>query len=35
VVFEEPVEVEVLETPLAGDSRCRFALKIPEGKNIF
>jgi hypothetical protein len=35
VVFEEPVEVEVLETPLAGDSRCRFALKIPEGNRFF
>lgn len=35
VIFEEPVEVEVLETPLAGHSRCRFALKIPEGKRFF
>jgi hypothetical protein len=32
VVFGEPVEVEVLESALAGDPRCRFAVKIPEGK---
>ena len=32
VVFGEEVEVEVLENALAGDSRCRFAVKIPEGK---
>ena len=32
VVFGEKVEVEVLENALAGDSRCRFAVKIPEGK---
>jgi hypothetical protein len=35
VVFEEPVEVKVLETPLAGDNRCRFALKIPEEKRFY
>ena len=29
VVFGEPVEVEVLETLLNGDPRCRFAIKIP------
>ena len=32
VIFEEPVEVEVLETLLNGDPRCRFAIKIPKGK---
>ena len=32
VIFEEPVEVELLETPLKGDMRCRFANKIPKGK---
>jgi len=31
VAFDEPVEVEVLESALAGDVRCRFAIKIPEG----
>ncbi|MFH1311604.1 MAG: hypothetical protein ABIJ00_00080 [Candidatus Eisenbacteria bacterium] len=32
VVFEEPTEVEVLESVLAGDDRCRFRVKIPESK---
>jgi hypothetical protein len=32
VVFDEEVEVEVLESALAGDTRCRFAIKIPESK---
>ncbi len=33
VVFEEPVEVEVLESALKGDPRCRFAIKIsPEAR---
>jgi hypothetical protein len=32
VVFGEEVEVEVLESALAGDPRCRFAVRIPEGK---
>jgi hypothetical protein len=32
VVFEEPTEVEVLESVLAGDSRCRFRIKIPESR---
>jgi len=32
VIFGEPVEVEVLESALAGDPRCRFAVEIPEGK---
>jgi hypothetical protein len=31
-IFEEPVEVELLETLLKGDTRCRFAIKIPKGK---
>jgi hypothetical protein len=31
-IFDEPVEVELLETPLKGDARCRFAIKIPESK---
>lgn len=32
VIFGEPVEVEVLESVLGGDERCRFANKIPKGK---
>jgi hypothetical protein len=32
VIFNEPVEVELLETLLKGDSRCRFAIKIPKSK---
>ena len=32
VVFGEPTEVEVLESVLAGDDRCRFRVKIPESK---
>jgi hypothetical protein len=32
VVFGEPTEVEVLESVLAGDDRCRFRVRIPEGK---
>lgn len=32
VIFDEPVEVELLETLLNGDPRCRFAIKIPKGK---
>jgi hypothetical protein len=32
VIFEEPVEVELLESALKGDPRCRFAIKIPRGK---
>jgi hypothetical protein len=32
VVFEEPTRVEVLESVLAGDPRCRFRVRIPEGK---
>lgn len=32
VIFDEQVEVEVLESALGGDLRCRFAIKIPEGK---
>jgi hypothetical protein len=31
-IFGEPVEVEVLESVLDGDERCRFANKIPKGK---
>jgi hypothetical protein len=31
-VFGEELEVELLESVLAGDPRCRFALKIPGGK---
>ena len=30
VVFGEEVEAEVLESVLAGDGRCRFAITIPE-----
>ena len=32
VIFDEDLEVEVLESALAGDDRCRFAVKIPEAK---
>ena len=32
VIFDEELEVEVLESALAGDDRCRFAVKIPEAK---
>jgi hypothetical protein len=32
VIFGEPVEIEMLESALKGDMRCRFAIKIPEGK---
>lgn len=32
VIFGEPVEVEMLESVLKGDSCCRFANKIPQGK---
>lgn len=32
VIFDEDVEVEVLETLLKGDTCCRFAIKIPKGK---
>jgi len=32
VIFDEPVEVELLESVLKGDMRCRFANKIPQGK---
>ncbi len=31
IVFGQETEVEVLETALGGDMRCRFAVKIPEG----
>jgi len=31
-IFGEPVEVELLETLLKGDGRCRFAIKIPKSK---
>ncbi|MDD1748028.1 MAG: hypothetical protein LUQ16_09725 [Methanomassiliicoccales archaeon] len=32
VMFGEPVEIEMLESVLRGDLRCRFAIRIPEGK---
>ena len=32
VIFGEPVAVELLETPLRGDYRCRFTIKIPKNK---
>lgn len=32
VIFGEPVEIEMLESALDGDMRCRFAIKIPAGK---
>jgi hypothetical protein len=33
-IFGEPVEVELLETPLKGDARCLFAIKIPKSKRL-
>jgi hypothetical protein len=30
VVFDKPTKVEVLESVLAGDARCRFRVRIPE-----
>lgn len=30
IVFDEETEVEVLESVLAGDSRCRFGIRIPD-----
>lgn len=32
VIFNEPVEVELLESALKGDMRCRFAITIPGDK---
>lgn len=32
ILFDEPVEVEVLESALGGDRRCRFSITIPKGK---
>ena len=32
VIFEEEVEVEVLETVLGGGDRCAFSIRVPEGK---
>jgi len=31
-IFGQPVEVELLETLLKGDARCRFAIRIPKSK---
>ena len=31
-IFDEPVEVELIETPLKGDARCRFTIRIPKSK---
>jgi len=31
-IFGQPTEVELLESALKGDPRCRFAITIPEGK---
>lgn len=30
IIFDEPTEVEVLESALSGDERCRFRVKIPK-----
>lgn len=30
VIFDETLEIEMLETPLAGDLRCRFKIKLPD-----
>ena len=32
VIFGEPVKIELLESVLKGDTRCRFAITIPEGR---
>jgi hypothetical protein len=32
VIFDQPVSVELLESALKGDQRCRFANTIPEGQ---
>ncbi len=32
VIFGEPVQVELLESALKGDLRCRFAIRIPKSK---
>lgn len=32
VIFGEPTEIEMLESALKGDSRCRFVIRIPPGK---
>jgi hypothetical protein len=32
VIFEESIDVELLESALNGDVRCRFANKIPRDK---
>jgi hypothetical protein len=32
VIFDHPVEIELLESVLEGDSRCRFAVTIPKDK---
>ena len=32
VIFGEPVQIELLESVLKGDMRCRFAIKIPKSK---
>jgi hypothetical protein len=32
VIFDEPVKIELLESVLKGDTRCRFAITIPKGK---
>ena len=31
VIFEQPLQVEVLESAIQGDLRCRFAIHLPEG----
>jgi hypothetical protein len=32
VIFDKDLEVEVLESAIGGDLRCRFAVKLPEGR---
>jgi hypothetical protein len=31
-MFGEPVEIELLESALKGDPRCRFSIAIPKDK---
>lgn len=30
VIFDQPLDVELLETPLKGDLKCRFRIKLPQ-----
>jgi len=34
VIFDQPTEVEVLQSALAGDAHCRFRVKVPAGARL-